>query len=429
VTDTGGKASELTLDPTAGSISSDGTKMTFTLPASFRNTAAGPKITVKVTHKDQEDSGEFEITTDLKITKLLPNSGTDGTAVTIRGVGFDTQNLANNIVNFTGGQARVVSASESELHVIAPNGVKTGGVTVTVGNKTSNSLEFRVETECSEGAEASGGQEGGTYEIYLGRKSGTFTFAYGTYTAKDRMVIEYEGKEKFDTGCTSTPGEPPETPVHREFSYSGESKDITVKVMAKCGNPNDTSTRWAFEVGCPTKPAPKPPTPPTDSSSGGDSSSTSTTDSTPKPPTPPVDEVPTPPTDQGPTPPTDQEPTPPTDQGPTPPTDQEPTPELGTGIVIETPEALVDFKATPQSDNSIQFEWTTAFETNLTGFKLWQAAPVDGSCLKVTDQDPITQLTENMIVAKGIGSLYPPFESKLALQSMLRIRIALGCWR
>jgi hypothetical protein len=170
LTDEGGKASELTLEPT--SINSDGTEMTFALPADFRNTAEGPKIMVKVTHKDQEDTEKFEITSDLKIIRLNPDSGDEGTPVTIIGTGFDPD-PAKNIVIFNGGQAKVISVSESELHVIAPNGVKTGDVTVTVGDKTSNPLTFTVETECSEGASA-GGSESDSRSIYLGRKSGTF---------------------------------------------------------------------------------------------------------------------------------------------------------------------------------------------------------------------------------------------------------------
>jgi hypothetical protein len=87
----------------------------------------------------------------------------------------------------------------------------------------------------------------------------------------------------------------------------------------------------------------------------------------------------------------------------------------GTDSTTETSEPMVDFKVTSQADNTIRFEWTTTFETNLKGFRLWQTSPVDGSCRNVTgEEESIIQLTEVEIAAKGQGSSYT-FESPLAL--------------
>jgi hypothetical protein len=188
-------------------------------------------------------------------------------------------------------------------------------------------------------------------------------------------------------------------------------------VIAKCAG--DNSTKWDYVVGCPSKETPKPPTPTTDSSN--DNSSPSTDEPTPGPnpepptPEPPTDELPVnnnQPTDN---PATDEvqptENTQPTSDNGLPTNETQPT---GTDITIVVPEPLIDFRSIPQTDNKMWFEWTTAFEINLTGFKLWQASPVNGSCQNVTIQDPVLQLTEELIEATSQDSPYS-FESLLAL--------------
>jgi len=90
----------------------------------------------------------------------------------------------------------------------------------------------------------SGSDNPETFTIDLGKKSGTFQFDYETYSVKDRMIITYEGKTLYDSGCINTDG------IKTEYiSYSGNSTAITVAVQPNCEGA--VSTKWDFVVYCP----------------------------------------------------------------------------------------------------------------------------------------------------------------------------------
>ncbi|MEO5978966.1 MAG: IPT/TIG domain-containing protein, partial [Chryseolinea sp.] len=75
------------------------------------------------------------------ITGITPNNGQAGTVVTITGVNFDPT-PTNNIVQFNGLAAEVISASATTLTVVAPIQGTTGLVSVTINNLTANGSIF-----------------------------------------------------------------------------------------------------------------------------------------------------------------------------------------------------------------------------------------------------------------------------------------------
>jgi len=72
------------------------------------------------------------------ITSFSPANGSAGTNVTITGTNFNTT-PANNIVNFNGIAATVVSSTATSIVTIAPAGATTGPISITVGCGTVTS--------------------------------------------------------------------------------------------------------------------------------------------------------------------------------------------------------------------------------------------------------------------------------------------------
>ncbi|GAK52336.1 reverse gyrase [Candidatus Moduliflexus flocculans] len=81
-----------------------------------------------------------------------------------------------------------------------------------------------------------------TFIVEMGRAAGKFRFYHETYTVPDRMVISYEGRTLFDSGCNGAEGT-------ESLSYSGRETHLTVTVSSLCSWGNNTD--WNFEVGCP----------------------------------------------------------------------------------------------------------------------------------------------------------------------------------
>ena len=100
-----------------------------------------------------------------------------------------------------------------------------------------------ASAKCDE-QQVAGGDTPETREIDMGTKSGNFDFEYDTYTIKDQMIIKYEGKVLFDTGCVGASGT-------KTISYSGKSTKITVEVHPNCAG--ETDTAWEFTTKCPTQ--------------------------------------------------------------------------------------------------------------------------------------------------------------------------------
>ncbi|SOD13344.1 IPT/TIG domain-containing protein [Pedobacter xixiisoli] len=98
----------------------------------------GP-ITVKVNGK--ESTGQNFIYQ--AVSSIKPLTGGKNTKVTINGVGFENL-VAGNIVDFNGKSATVVEATDSRLVVLAPDGVSTGPLSVTINGQKITGPVFNV---------------------------------------------------------------------------------------------------------------------------------------------------------------------------------------------------------------------------------------------------------------------------------------------
>ena len=85
-----------------------------------------------------------------------------------------------------------------------------------------------------------------TYLVNLGKTSGTFRFDHQTYTEPDRMVITYEGRTLFDSGCIGT-----KYPKSAYLTYSGQETNIILTVHELCSPTPQMNTVWKFDVDCP----------------------------------------------------------------------------------------------------------------------------------------------------------------------------------
>jgi len=86
-----------------------------------------------------------------------------------------------------------------------------------------------------------------TAMVELAQTTGTFQFDYETYTAKDQMIVSYEGTVLFDTGCVGTDG------VRSQLISlppNGTSTQVQVEVRPLCAG--ETTTQWSWTVHCPS---------------------------------------------------------------------------------------------------------------------------------------------------------------------------------
>jgi hypothetical protein len=95
-----------------------------------------------------------------------------------------------------------------------------------------------------------------TFVVELGQKSGSFIFEYNMYNVPDRILVEYEGKKTFDTGCVGNRQGAGKGVGSKTITYSGSSTKVTVKVLPSC---EGGTTKWTFTANCPTKPPTKAP--------------------------------------------------------------------------------------------------------------------------------------------------------------------------
>jgi hypothetical protein len=155
--------------------------------------------------------------------------------------------------------APAAAAILQHVAVLAPGTNRQAilGAKVAVGKNPDHLL---VESEAIDAVRRAGGgnprpcnrvtRDGGdlpeTHSFELARTSGTFDFTYDTFGIEDRMIVKYEGKTIFDTGCVGTTA--PETVA---ITYNGTSTTVTVQVTPNCAG-GTSGTAWEFTVGCPT---------------------------------------------------------------------------------------------------------------------------------------------------------------------------------
>jgi hypothetical protein len=81
------------------------------------------------------------------------------------------------------------------------------------------------------------------HHIKLGKTSGTLTMYFQLYDVPDRILVSYEGRLLWDTGCTGG------TATGPIGSYSGRSDILDVHVFPNCAGAINTA--WEFKVFCP----------------------------------------------------------------------------------------------------------------------------------------------------------------------------------
>lgn len=148
----------------------------------------GP-VTVKV--NGAEASGQtfkFQVISGIK-----PASGGKGTSVRISGGGFDDVK-AGNLVDFNGKAALVTEATADYLVVIAPDGVQTGPISVTINKQKATGPVFTVVPMPKINAVTPLSGPAGTVMTITGENFSTFT---------DENKVTINGKPA--VGLTATP--------------------------------------------------------------------------------------------------------------------------------------------------------------------------------------------------------------------------------
>jgi len=111
-------------------------------------------------------------------------------------------------------------------------------------NKVSTTVSATVKPQikpCNQSGD-SGKDTPETNSYSMGKTSGTFDFSYNTQTVKDQIVILYEGKVIYDTGCVGKSGT-------ASVSFSGNTDFVTVSVRPNCDGTQ--GTKWSYGIGCP----------------------------------------------------------------------------------------------------------------------------------------------------------------------------------
>jgi hypothetical protein len=122
-----------------------------------------------------------------EIAGLSPGRGVPGTVVAILGEGFDAD-ATKNLVRFNGVPAAVIVASTTTVTAAVPAAATTGPVTVMVGGRESNGVEFVVEPAVVQVP------PGGTVELVSGQQAEAHLGADGeqdryTFTALAGSVV------------------------------------------------------------------------------------------------------------------------------------------------------------------------------------------------------------------------------------------------
>ena len=177
-------------------------------------------------------------------------------------LGSSAQNVAVTVAAAPGGCAPNTWTASSSVSWITPSpasGSGNGTVTLEIaqnaqgaparsGNVTVAGRTVAVQQGPGAGAcnqqNLAGGDVPESRTVELGRASGTFSFSYHTEFQRDRMMVVYEGRTLFDTGCVGTNGT-----RTQNITYAGNSTQVTIQVQPNCAG--GSGTFWEFTVSCP----------------------------------------------------------------------------------------------------------------------------------------------------------------------------------
>ena len=138
-------AVSVTFDGQSAPVNSAGESSIETEVPSGLSSGAAP---VEVTVGDQTASGpDFTVEQAAPgISSVEPDSGTVGTAVTIKGMNFSAT-ASENTITFDGTEAPVKGAATDQLETEVPQGATDGPIEVTVKQKSTTGPDFDVITE------------------------------------------------------------------------------------------------------------------------------------------------------------------------------------------------------------------------------------------------------------------------------------------
>jgi hypothetical protein len=156
---------------------------------------------------------------------------------------FSNQPQYVSVSPTSGSGSGVVNVSFTQ-HLPPAGGPRPIGVTVAGIAVSGNQLVAGTTLSACQARSLRGGDVGETQTLDLGRTSGPFLLKYDTGDrSDDRVVVSYEGRMLFDSGCVSTGG-----PQMRSLSYSGNSSLITVQVTPNCHG--GWGSAWSVELAC-----------------------------------------------------------------------------------------------------------------------------------------------------------------------------------
>ncbi|MFO1413975.1 MAG: IPT/TIG domain-containing protein [Burkholderiales bacterium] len=206
--------------------------------------AAGEDVLLLFAHMDGDAKSRMVVEYGcggIVITSLSPAKGPVDTTVTITGSGFGKAGDVRS-VTFNGVTATNVQwTSDTQAVAKVPANASSGPVVVTVNGEASNGVNFEVVAQCS-ATQNAGGDVPDTRTIELGKTSGSFVFAYETYSQEDEIIVRYMGSTLFDTGCVGASGS-------KTLAFGGTSSQITVQVIPNCKG--GSGTAWNYTVSCP----------------------------------------------------------------------------------------------------------------------------------------------------------------------------------
>jgi hypothetical protein len=176
--------------------------------------------------------------------------GTNQVAVMLANSPCDPQNWTASVNTPGAVTINPTSGSGSGLVNVTflPQGPNTSGsrpVSITVAGQVVSGTQLATTPAAACQAQAMRGSDvGETRRIDFGQTSGSFLLKYDTGDrSDDRVVVLYEGRTLFDSGCVSTGG-----PQMRALNFSGNSSAVSVQVMPNCRGGWGSS--WSIEVAC-----------------------------------------------------------------------------------------------------------------------------------------------------------------------------------
>ena len=181
--------------------------------------------------------------------------GTGNVAVTV--VNASSSNpISGASVSYPGGPTQTTNASGATTFNNVPAGSSitftatatsyasgSAAITPVANSTTSLSIPLAPVVACNT-SQVAGYDTPDKRFTDLKKTAGTFVFDYETYTQKDRIIVTYEGRTLFDTGCVGTAGS-----KSKSLTYSGSQTGVTVEVQPNCAG--GSGTKWNYYVHCP----------------------------------------------------------------------------------------------------------------------------------------------------------------------------------